>query len=209
MLKLIGFTQACVLAGVFIGACSPASGAPSSPERQLAEPVSAHGVKDGRCACNHLIVTRGAVSQGEFDDPFAYCAAVGTIDAPDGRYIGPKLPESVIEAMIRQGIISRQASAEFGPHATWRCMSGKVWACTFGANLPCLEKADESRIPTRAMREFCAAHPAEEAIPAAVTGRATVYAWGCAANRPRIVKRLFSRDPQSYLNAFWHELAPP
>ena len=191
MTKLFGCTQVCMLTGLFLGACSPAPSIPGSPQRQLAD-------------------ARGAsVRRAEIRDPFEYCATVGTIDEPDAPYQGPKLPESVIQAMIRQGILSREVPAEFRQHAVWRCMNGKVWACTFGANLPCLEKADESRIPTRAMRAFCAAHPSEKAIPAAVTGRATVYAWRCAAGRAQIIKRLFSGDPQGYLNAFWHELVPP
>ena len=41
-----------------------------------------------------------------FDDPFSYCAAVGTIDSPDSQYIGPKLPDSIVKAMISKGIVS-------------------------------------------------------------------------------------------------------
>jgi hypothetical protein len=37
----------------------------------------------------------GSGPQARFSDPFAYCAAVGTIDAPDARYTGPKVPEVV------------------------------------------------------------------------------------------------------------------
>ncbi len=32
-----------------------------------------------------------ALTQATYSDPFAYCAAVGTIDAPDARYTGPKI----------------------------------------------------------------------------------------------------------------------
>ena len=31
-----------------------------------------------------------------YTDPFAYCAAAGTIDTPDARYTGPKTPGSVL-----------------------------------------------------------------------------------------------------------------
>jgi hypothetical protein len=46
----------------------------------------------------------GCASGGRhsYNDPFAYCAAVGTIDTADGRYNGGRLPDSVIQAMIRQ-----------------------------------------------------------------------------------------------------------
>jgi len=32
--------------------------------------------------------------QQTFSDPFAYCTAVGTIDQPDSRYVGPKIPDA-------------------------------------------------------------------------------------------------------------------
>ncbi|MGC9335618.1 MAG: hypothetical protein ACP5JJ_15830, partial [Anaerolineae bacterium] len=32
-----------------------------------------------------------------YADPFAYCAAVGTVDAPDANYTGPAVPESVAQ----------------------------------------------------------------------------------------------------------------
>jgi hypothetical protein len=40
-----------------------------------------------------------AVTQGHFDDRFAYCACVGTIDAPDARYTGPAMPAAVAHGL--------------------------------------------------------------------------------------------------------------
>ena len=142
------------------------------------------------------------------DDPFAYCAAVGTIDTPDARYTGEKLPDSIIEAMIQQGIVSADAPKEFQQNAVWRCMNDSVWVCHFGANLPCQEKADTTQVPTSEMEGFCEANPAAESIPAAVTGRATVYAWGCKDGKPEVGQQLFKSDPQGYLADFWYELTP-
>ena len=109
-----------------------------------------------------------------YSDPFTYCAAVGTVDAPDARYNGPEMPDSVIQGLIQQGIVSADAPAEFLKSAVWRCMDGEVWVCHFGANLPCQEKADTSQVPTSEMEDFCEANPTADTIPAAVTGRATV-----------------------------------
>src|SRR5689334_19596110 len=67
-----------------------------------------------------------------YEDPFAYCTAVGTIDSSDARYTGPKLPDSVIQGLITKGIVSADAPADFQQNATWRCMQGHVWACHFG-----------------------------------------------------------------------------
>ncbi len=148
-----------------------------------------------------------AEGESTYDDPFAYCAAAGTIDTPDGRYTGEKLPNAVIRGMVRQGIVAADAPTEFQRHAVWRCMHGKLWVCHFGANLPCLEKADTARASTAATDEYCRANPSVDAIPAAVTGRATVYAWGCRDGKPQVIRQLFRSDPRGYLADFWHELA--
>ena len=34
-----------------------------------------------------------------YTDPFAYCAAVGTIDTPDSAYVGPQTPPSIINGL--------------------------------------------------------------------------------------------------------------
>jgi hypothetical protein len=148
------------------------------------------------------------VEQIRHTDPFAYCAAVGTVDTPDERYTGPQLPEGIVEGLIQQGIVSADAPPEFVENAVWRCMDGKVWVCHFGANLPCLEKADTGRVPTGAMEEFCQANPTSDFIPAAVTGRATVYEWACKDGQPEVIKTLFTPDERGYLSDFWYELKP-
>ena len=51
--------------------------------------------------------------QSLYNDPFAYCAAVGTVDAPDRRYNGPQMPDSVIQGLIRKGVVSADAPSEF------------------------------------------------------------------------------------------------
>jgi hypothetical protein len=38
-----------------------------------------------------LVAALPALAQG-FTDPVPYCQAIGTIDSPDARYTGPKLP---------------------------------------------------------------------------------------------------------------------
>ncbi len=153
--------------------------------------------------------TQSAPEETTYDDPVAYCAAVGTIDAPDARYTGPAMPEAIAQEMVEQGILSADAPAEFAENAVWRCMDGQVWFCHFGANLPCQEKADTSQEPTEAMREFCEANPDAEGVPAAVTGRATVYQWKCTDGVPEAGEQVFHSDPQGYLAEFWYELGTP
>ena len=178
-----------LLVVVFLGACAAAApqAAPTSTvESAIADPTAA--------------------GQSAYNDPFAYCAAVGTIDAPDGRYDGTAMPDAIVQGMVRQGIVTADAPAAFQKNAVWRCMAGRVWVCHFGANLPCQEKADTSQVPSAAMEEFCTANPESESIPAAVTGRATVYEWKCAGGKPQVVNQVFQVDPQGYLANFWYEL---
>lgn len=142
-----------------------------------------------------------------YDDPFAYCAAVGTIDSPDARYTGPKMPDSVIQGMVAKGIITTDAPPEFQKNAVWRCMDRHVWACHFGANLPCMEKADTSQVATPEMDSYCKANPNADVIPAAVTGRATVYEWKCNFRKAEVARQAFQVDVRGYLANFWYELA--
>lgn len=85
-------------------------------------------------------------------------------------------------------------------------MDGKVYACTVGANLPCLDKADLGRAPAAPIVRFCRLNPAANVIPAYVTGRATVYEWRCAQGAPAIVRQLATPDAQGYLSNIWYEI---
>lgn len=68
-----------------------------------------------------------------YTDPFAYCAAVNTIDAPDALYTGPKVPEIIAEG-LRKAFNTPDTPLEIYMRGTfWRCMNGKVYACTVGA----------------------------------------------------------------------------
>jgi hypothetical protein len=43
----------------------------------------------------------GQGQQTTFTDPFTYYAVLATIDAPDARYTGPKVPEVVAQGLKR------------------------------------------------------------------------------------------------------------
>jgi len=146
--------------------------------------------------------------QTQFSDPFAYCAAVGTIDAPDERYVGPTVPEVVIKALRAKAGIADDAPADWVAAGTvWRCMDSKVWACFVGANLPCSEKANTSATPQPALNDFCQANPNADIIPQTVTGRATIYDWHCVDGTPQVGEQRFTPDTQGFLSEFWYELS--
>ncbi|MGH6900421.1 MAG: hypothetical protein ACREJ5_28385 [Geminicoccaceae bacterium] len=153
------------------------------------------------------IAAPGTAAEQRFDDPFAYCAAVGTIDAPDARYAGPGMPDAIAQGL--RTALGMPEDAPLRAHSTWRCMAGKVYACTVGANLPCQEQADTSRSPTPAMTTFCRENPGSDFIPMVVTGRATVYAWRCEHDAPAIERQITRPDARGYLADIWYEIARP
>jgi hypothetical protein len=140
------------------------------------------------------------------DDPFTYCAKVGTIDAPDHRYTGPAMPAVIVRGL--RAAFGAPADAPFLEHSVWRCMGGKVYACTVGANLPCSEKADTNRKPSTGMAEFCQGSPDASVIPAYVTGRATVYEWRCDGTKAVVEKQIAKVDARGYLAGIWYAISP-
>jgi len=127
---------------------------------------------------------------------------------PRCAYTGPAMPDSVVKALVQQGVVSADAPADFQKNAVWRCVDGQVWACHRGANLPCQEKADTSQEPTAEMKDFCTAQPSADVIPAAVTGRATVYEWKCTDGKPAVVRQVVKADAQGFLADYWYQLTP-
>lgn len=146
---------------------------------------------------------------GSYIDPFQYCQAVGTIDQPDGRYTGPQVPESIARGLRKEFGLPEGAPLEpFLRNTHWRCMAGEVYACNVGANIPCMEQADTSRTPTQATTDFCKLHPNADVIPAYVTGRATIFEWGCKLGEPLIVQQVNEPDARGFLAKFWYKIKP-
>ncbi|MBI3800638.1 MAG: hypothetical protein HY268_27125 [Deltaproteobacteria bacterium] len=156
------------------------------------------------------VVASTAAATTSFTDPFAYCAAVGTVDAPDSRYAGPRVPKAIARG-LKQAFAAPPTAplTPFLKNSFWRCMDGKVYACTVGANLPCQEKADTSRTPTSAMAEFCRDNAEADSIPAFVTGRATIYTWRCTGGTPAIVREVTQPDARGFLSTIWYKIPPP
>ncbi len=91
-------------------------------------------------ACLLMIVAIPSALSRSYDDPVAYCRAVGTIDKPAAPYAGPKLPGWMATALDLQ--------PDQGDRMEWRCARGSVLACLYGANIPCAAKAVTRRRPT-------------------------------------------------------------
>jgi hypothetical protein len=149
-----------------------------------------------------------AATAASYDDPFAYCAAVGTVDAPGADYTGSQAPESVALG-LRQAMDAPDTPLEMLQNGLfWRCMDGQVYACFVGANLPCEARANTDRTPTQEETDFCQQNPDSDFIPAVVTGRETVYEWRCTEGTPEIVQQVFHADAQGFLSEFWYQISP-
>jgi len=167
--------------------------------------------------CEEWALMRGECAPGQstsstatFDDPFAYCAAVGTIDAPDARFTGEQPPAAVIEGIRAAFDASADTPIEFYQNGTfWRCADGQVKACFVGANLPCETKADLSETPNEGTVAFCQENPDAEVVPAAAAGRATVFTWSCADGTPVKGEQVAQADAQGFIADFWYVIEPP
>ncbi len=144
-----------------------------------------------------------------YTDPFAYCGAVTTIDSPDARYTGPAVPDSIAMGLKRAYQAPADAPLDsFRQGTSWRCMGGRVYACTVGANLPCAAKADTNRTPTAATTEFCQNSPNADVIPIVVTGRETIFEWRCSDGKPAIVRAIAQPDAQGFIANIWYQINP-
>jgi len=153
--------------------------------------------------------TQAPAQAGSFTNPFAYCAAVGTIDTPDARYTGAHMPDVLVQGLKKASGASADApDFMFTTGGFWRCMDGKVYACTVGANLPCDSKANTDKIPSQAEVDFCQANPGVNFIPAYVTGHNTIYSWLCKQGKPEIDQQVFQVDQRGFIAEIWYAIPP-
>ncbi|HEV2514437.1 MAG TPA: hypothetical protein VGV07_04255 [Devosia sp.] len=109
-----------------------------------------------------------APSAGSYDDPFAYCRAVGTIDYIDNRYVGPAVTSAIAQALLVPPGSARD-------RVRWRCVSGAVLACTSYIGPIC------DMAPTVVeMREFCERNPNVEQL------LAPSGTWACVDGKPQL-----------------------
>ena len=84
-----------------------------------------------------------------------------------------------------------------------RCVDGRVLACSRGANLPC-DKADARRRMPDA--DAWCRQGNSGAVPAYVTGHATLYAWECRGGRAGPVRQVAQADARGFVAAYWRAL---
>jgi hypothetical protein len=143
-------------------------------------------------------LTSSAIGQ-TYTDPVPYCMAVGTIDKPDARYVGPKLPAWMAKQL--------NMNPDMGKQMEWRCASGAVLACQYGANIPCDAKAVTNQKPTQPIVDYCRDNPDSQFVPMVVTGHSSAVSWACHGPRPVVLSSAHV-DAQGYQSNYWHKVSP-
>ncbi len=87
----------------------------------------------------------------------------------------------------------------------FRCVAGRVMACTTGANLPC-GKANTDRTPAPGIVQWCHDNPDAAVVPAAATGHDTIFQWRCKSGAPLISRQVLHVDPRGFVAEFWKRL---
>ena len=134
-----------------------------------------------------------------YHSPVAYCRAVGTIDKPDSRYVGPKLPPWMAKQL--------NLTPGQGSLMEWRCADKAVLACVYGANIPCDAKAKTSQKPTQPIVDFCSQNPNSDFVPMVVTGHDTSISWACHGTAPVVIGSA-TVDAQGYTKSYWKAVSP-
>jgi hypothetical protein len=134
-----------------------------------------------------------AANGATYPDPFAYCEAVDTADAPDSRYTGPAVPDAVAQK------VGATTPTEIAS-THWRCMSANVMACRVTGKAPVcdqLPSADQ-------MIAYCKDHPDTGPIPVPSGD------WVCEGGHPVIPKgQRWPVDRRGFYPPAWKPVPNP
>ena len=137
-------------------------------------------------------------------DPFAYCAANRNIDMPVG---GASPVPAGLKPYLARALGLPPNSAIAPESYYWRCMSGAVYVCAIGANIPCDAKADLAERNSGA-EHYCRDNRDATLVPAYATGHASIYSWSCSDGRAVPGKRLAKVDHRGFRIDFWYRVKP-
>ena len=145
-----------------------------------------------------------------FSDPFAYCDAIGNADKSDIRYTGKALPDAVLQGFLKAIDASPEARADenFTKMTRWRCMNHQVYACNFGANLPCDSPADTNKEPNQGEKQWCTENPNSDMIPMVYSGHATIYNWRCENGTAVPGEMILHADERGFIKEIWYLISP-
>jgi hypothetical protein len=128
----------------------------------------------------------------------ARCASVGDDDRAQ------PIPAALVpEARRLFGGEPDQSVAAPPASTVFRCMGGKVWLCSHGANLTCA-KGDARRVSKGAIA-WCKDHPGADVVPMVATGHATIHTWTCVGSEARIASSE-KLDARGFIARQWARL---
>jgi hypothetical protein len=140
------------------------------------------------------------------DDPFTYCARVGTTDSPAAG-TGPSPAPASLEPFL-PAALGTPPDANFPPGSVyWRCMDRWVYVCAVGANLVCDRKPDRAKTNPGA-ESYCRDHPDAAEVPAYAAGHNSAYDWHCVAGRSSRGKLAGKLDHRGFSKNIWHKVSP-
>lgn len=154
--------------------------------------------------CSRQGAAQSAGSLSAVEDPFGYCARVGTNDRL-GKTDGAANGAALVALMpYLHGALGLPRDASLSEHEFfWRCMDGKVYVCARGANIPCDSKADFAKL-NRGAENYCRENPNATEVPAYATGHRTVYLWKCTAGRAERGPKAGATDRRGFRTDFWY-----
>lgn len=115
------------------------------------------------------------------------------------------IPAQLVADVRRLFELSQDEPAALVSKSTvYRCMSGKVWLCNYGANLVC-GKANASRI-SRGAAVYCKQNPGSDSVPMAATGHDTIFEWKCVGTKPQASGQIATVDPRGFIAENWKPL---
>ena len=170
------------------------TGATEAPETTGATEIpETTGATEAEVRVSSIPLDLAALPVDSWSDPFAYCAAVGTIDFPDHRYTGPLVTEAIATAL--------HVPATSPPdRVKWRCVEGTLLACAAFRMTP-------SCAPTPTVPEMIA-YCAEN--PNALDLAAPNGTWFCEDTEPQIPRgETWPVDARGFLPGAWVAIAPP
>lgn len=134
-----------------------------------------------------------------YSDPAAYCSANPGSEGIGPSYVGQPMPGWISAAIAPTSAAGAQSQAY-----SWRCMSGRVLACSSTADRSECSKPVDDRTPTEEMSAFCKGKR-RGAIAVEITGNA-IPIWACSRNGPVITGYRTDIDQAGYLKGPWQDV---
>lgn len=149
-----------------------------------------------RLACLVAVTLLLAATSVQAGTARAYCAQIGTDDA-----LRP-LPRALVPQAVSLFGLERMPVAQVLRGTVIRCMDGAVWACNYGANLPCGKADKRDTLPARGA-EWCRKNPDASFVPAYISGHDSIYRWRCEAGSPVAGSPVAQTDARGFLTRYW------